>query len=145
MTGQRDRLVQALRDEFARNETEQLDPFAAGVAAALERRGITGPVPGANPPGKPWNRTVIDTLLADKQAAEEAAARKAAEQAAPPPAPTVAAMVKQALQIEVERLNQPVEEPDNSDIPHLALNSAELLRRMQGPGNAGSVNGGGRW
>jgi hypothetical protein len=133
----RERLAQALRDEFTLTEPAQLDPFAAGVAAALNRRGITGPVPGANPPEKPWNRTVIDTLLADKQAAEQAAARKQAERDAPPPAPTVSELVKRALMVQVAKINQA--EDTGSGTP--ALNSSALLKRAGGQN--GTINGAG--
>jgi hypothetical protein len=132
----RERLAQALRDEFTLTEPAQLDPFAAGVAAALSRRGITS-VPGANPPAKPWNRTVIDTLLADKQAAEQAAARKAADQAAPPQAPTVSELVKRALMVQVAKITEP--EDTGSGTP--ALNSSSLLDQARGRGNDGSING----
>ena len=134
---QRDRLVEALRNEFA-SEPAPLDPFAAGVAAALTRRGITGSVPGANPPKKPWNRVVIETLLADKQAAEQAAARKQAERDAPPPAPTVSELVKRALMVQVAKINEA--EDTGSGTP--ALNSSALLDQARGRGNDGS---GGRW
>jgi len=135
---QRDRLTQALRDEFARTGEEPLDPFSAGVAAALNRRGITGPVEGANPPGKSWNRTVIDTLLADKQAAEAAAARKAAARDAPPAPISVADQVRRALKVQVAKINEP--EDTGSGTP--ALNSSALLDLARGRGNDGS---GGRW
>ncbi len=130
-------MAQALRDEFTRTEPEPLDPFAAGVAAAIERRGIAS-VPGATPPpGKPWNRTVIDTLLADKKAAEEAAARKQAERDAPPPAPTVAELVKRALKVQVAEITET--EDTGSGTP--ALNSSALLK--QAGGQNGSINGAG--
>ena len=132
---QRDRLTQALKDEFARSGPEPLDPFAAGVAAALERRGITGPVPGANPPEKPWRRTVIDTLMADRQAVEEAAARKQAERDAPPPAPTVSELVKGALMVQVAKINEA--EDTGSGTP--ALNSEALLKSAGGQN--GTING----
>jgi hypothetical protein len=133
----RERLAQALRDEFTLTEPAQLDPFAAGVAAALNRRGITGPVPGASPPGKPWNRVVIDTLTADRQAAEQAEARKQAQRDAPPPAPTVSELVKRALMVQVAKINEA--EDTGSGTP--ALNSQALLERAGGQN--GSVNGAG--
>jgi hypothetical protein len=133
---QRDRLTQALRDEFSRTEPEPLDDFAAGVAAALQRRGITS-VPGATRPEKPLYRQRLDGLLEDKRLTEEALARKEAEKSAPPPAPSTAELVKRALQIEVEKLNHAEEsEPDPGGVP--ALNSSALLRAALG-GN-GTVN-----
>ena len=139
MTGQRERLVQALRDEFSRTEPEPLDDFAAGVAAVLQRRGITS-VPGATPPpGKPWRRQVLDTLLDDKAKTEQALAQREAKRSAPPPAPTTAAVVKQALAVEAEKLNRAeAEGSDPGPVP--ALNSAQLLR--QAAGQNGTVN---RW
>ncbi len=132
----RERLAQALRDEFTLTEPAQLDPFAAGVAAALTRRGITS-VPGASPPEKPWNRVVIDTLTADRQAAEQAEARKQAQRDAPPPAPTVSELVKRALMVQVAKINEA--EDTGSGTP--ALNSQALLK--QAGGQSGSVNGAG--
>jgi hypothetical protein len=135
---QRDRLTQALRDEFAaRSEPEPLDDFAAGVAAALQRRGITS-VPGATPPpGKPWRRQVLDTLLDDKAKTEQALAQREAVKSAPPPPATTAELVKQALKIEVEKKVE--ESGGDHGVP--ALNSAALLRSALG-GQRGS---GGRW
>ena len=139
MTGQRERLVQALRDEFSRTEPEPLDDFAAGVAAALQRRGITS-VPGATRPEKPWRRQVLDTLLDDKAKTEQALAQREAKRSAPPPAPTTAAVVKQALAVEAEKLNRAeAEGSDPGPVP--ALNSAQLLRQALG-GQHGTVN---RW
>jgi len=136
---QRDRLTQALRDEFSRTEPEPLDDFAAGVAAALERRGVTSSVPGATRPEKPWSRQVLDTLLDDKAKTEQALAQREAEKSAPPPAPSTAAVVKQALAVEVEKLNRAeAEGSDPGPVP--ALNSAQLLRLAGG--QHGSVN---RW
>jgi hypothetical protein len=135
---QRDRLTQALRDEFSRTEPEPLDDFAAGVAVALQRRGITS-VPGTTRPEKPWSRHALDTLLDDKAKTEQALAQREAEKSAPPPPATTAELVKQALAIEVEKLNRAeAEESDPGPVP--ALNSAQLLR--QAAGQHGTVN---RW
>jgi len=130
-------LAQALRDEFARTEPEPLDSFAAGVAAAIERRGIAS-VPGATPPPeKPWSRQALDVLLFDKKAAEDAAARKQAERDAPPPAPTVSELVKRALMVQVAKINEA--EDTGSGTP--ALNSSALLKRAGGQN--GTINGAG--
>lgn len=129
-------MVEALRDEFARTGEEPLDPFAAGVAAALERRGVTGPVPGANPPEKPWSRQALDVLLFDKQAAEEAAARKAAARDAPPAPISIADQVRRALKVQVAKIAEA--EDTGSGAP--ALNSEALLK--QAAGQHGTVN---RW
>jgi hypothetical protein len=127
---QREKLTEALRNEFARTEPEPLDDFAAGVAAALQRRGITS-VPGATRPEKPWSRQVLDTLLDDKAKTEQALAQREAEKSAPPPPASTAELVKQALKIEVEKLNRAeAEGSDPGPVP--ALNSAQLLRLAAG-------------
>ena len=136
---QREKLTEALRNEFANRETEPLDDFARGIAAAIQRRGITS-VPGATRPEKPWRRHVIDTLLDDKAKTEQAQAQREAEQSAPPPAPTTAELVKRALQVEVEKLNAAEETgSDPSSTP--ALNSSALLSAALGHGNRGTING----
>lgn len=143
MSDARKKLTDAVRNEFALVEPQPLEPFEAGVAAAIEKRGIAK-VPGAHRREKPWSKHVIDVLKADKAAAEQAEARKAAEQSAPPPAPTTAALVRQALEAEIQKLDTqpadpvvpaPVEAPDNDSggyEPHLPLNGAGLLYRALG-------------
>jgi hypothetical protein len=135
MTGEREKLVQALQEEFSRTEPEPLDDFARGIAAALQRRGITA-VPGAHRPEKPYRRQLLDGLLEDKRLTEQALAQREAEKSAPPPPATTAELVKQALKVEVEKLNRAeAEGSDPGPVP--ALNSAQLLRLA---GQQGSVN-----
>lgn len=138
MASQRDRLTQALRDEFSRTEPEPLDDFAAGVAAALQRRGVTSSIPGATRPEKPWSRQVLDVLLDDKAKTEQALAQREAEKSVPPPPASTAELVKQALKIEVEKK---AKEESGTDHGVPALNSAALLGSALG-GQHGTVN---RW